>query len=86
MIDYETFSRIKHLYEQKGLSATQIARELGLDERTVNRRLEAKAVSPAQIRPTAKQTRPLQGDGRQDDRILPVFRQSNLAASPGGGL
>ena len=46
MIDYETFSRIKHLYEQKGLSATQIARELGLDERTVKRRLEAKQFLP----------------------------------------
>ena len=46
MIDYETFSRIKHLYEQKGLSATQIARELSLDERTVKRRLEAKQFLP----------------------------------------
>ena len=46
MIDYETFSRIKHLHEQKGLSATQIARELGLDERTVKRRLEARQFLP----------------------------------------
>jgi DNA-binding transcriptional regulator LsrR (DeoR family) len=38
MIDYETFARIKHLHEQKGLTAVQIARELGLDERTVKQR------------------------------------------------
>ena len=42
MIDYETFSRIKHLHEQKGLTATQIARELGHDERTVKRCIAAK--------------------------------------------
>jgi transposase len=35
MIDYETFARIKHLQDQKGLTAMQIARELDLDERTV---------------------------------------------------
>jgi transposase len=46
VIDYETFSRIKHLHELKGLSATQIARELGLDERTVQRRLDAKQFLP----------------------------------------
>lgn len=46
MIDYETFCRINHLHEQKGLRATQIARELGLDERTVRRRLEANQFLP----------------------------------------
>ena len=46
MIDYETFARIKHLNEQKGLRAAQIARELGLDERTVRRRLEAQQFLP----------------------------------------
>lgn len=34
MIDYETYSRIKH-YQQKGLKAGQIARKLDLDPRTV---------------------------------------------------
>lgn len=37
MIDYETFSRIAFLHEKKGLRAAQIARELGLDERTVRK-------------------------------------------------
>ena len=42
MIDYETFARIKHLHDIKGLRVAQIARELGLNERTVQRRIEAK--------------------------------------------
>ena len=46
MIDYETFARIKHLHEMKGLNAAQIARELCLDERTVRGRLEAKQFLP----------------------------------------
>lgn len=35
MIDYETFCRIKHLHEQKGLTLAQIAHALSLDPRTV---------------------------------------------------
>lgn len=46
MIDYETFARIKHLHEQMGLGAAQIARELGLDERTVRAKLAAKQFLP----------------------------------------
>ena len=46
MIDYETFARIKHLHESMGLNAAQIARELSLDERTVQGRLEAKQFLP----------------------------------------
>ena len=42
MIDFETFSRIRHLHDQKGLTATQITRELNLDIRTVKRWLAAK--------------------------------------------
>ena len=42
MIDYETYSRIKHLHLQKGLTAMQISRELALDERTVKLWLAAK--------------------------------------------
>lgn len=40
MIDFELFSKIKNYHEQKGLKPTQIARELGLDPRTVHRWLE----------------------------------------------
>ena len=46
MINYETFARIRHLHEQKGLTATQIARELSHDERTVKRCLAAKQFEP----------------------------------------
>lgn len=46
MINYETFSRIKYLHEHQGLTATQIARELGHDERTVRRCLAAKQFQP----------------------------------------
>ena len=54
MIDYETFARIKHLHEHKGLTAAQITRELALDERTVRRWLAAKQYLPrkAAIRPS----------------------------------
>ena len=46
MIDYETFCRIKLLGESKGLRAAQVARETGLDERTVRRYLEAQQFLP----------------------------------------
>lgn len=46
MIDYETFTRIRILHDQKGLTATQIARELHHDERTVRRCLASKQFQP----------------------------------------
>ena len=46
MITYEAFARIRHLFDQKGLTATQIARELGHDERTVKRCLAARQFQP----------------------------------------
>lgn len=54
MIDYETYSRIKHLHLQKGLTAMQISRELTLDERTVKLWIAAKQFSPRKpvIRPS----------------------------------
>jgi transposase len=42
MIDFELFSEIKHYHEQKGLNASQIASELGLDPRTVAKWLKVK--------------------------------------------
>jgi hypothetical protein len=35
MIAYHHFCQIKHLHEQQGLNASQIANELALDPRTV---------------------------------------------------
>ena len=54
MIDYETYSRIKHLHLQKGLTAMQISRELALDKRTVKLWIAAKQFTPrkAVIRPS----------------------------------
>lgn len=43
MIDYETFARLKHLHDQKGLTISQIGQELGLDPRTVVSWLEEKS-------------------------------------------
>jgi transposase len=37
MITYEIFSQIRHLHDQKGLSAAQIAEELGLNLKTVEK-------------------------------------------------
>lgn len=48
MIDYATYARLRHLQDDKGLTPTQIARELGLDERTVRRWLAAKQFLPRQ--------------------------------------
>jgi transposase len=42
MIEYDTYARIKNLHEEKGLTAPQIAQELGLDERTVKSWLKEK--------------------------------------------
>jgi len=40
MIDYELYSRMKNLEKQQGLTPAQIARELSLDQRTVEKWLE----------------------------------------------
>ena len=37
MIDYQTFHQIRHLCDEEGLSAAQIAATLQLDERTVSK-------------------------------------------------
>ena len=46
MIDYETFMQIKTCHEHKGLTCPQIARALGLDERTVRKLLNQKRYGP----------------------------------------
>ena len=42
MIDYETFVKIKVFKDRHGLKCSQIARELNLDYRTVEKWLEKK--------------------------------------------
>lgn len=46
MIDFELFSRIRNYHEQKGLKPHQIARELGIDPRTVEKWLNEKRFRP----------------------------------------
>jgi len=46
MIDYQTFLKIKSLQQQAGLKCSQIAANLGLDERTVARWLSEKHYRP----------------------------------------
>ena len=46
MIDYETFMKIKTYHEHHGLKCGQIATELGLDYRTVEKRLNEKQYHP----------------------------------------
>lgn len=46
MIDYEDFCKIKKLHDQDGLKASQIAREMALDLRTVQRWLAKERFEP----------------------------------------
>ena len=46
MIDYETFCKIRDYRQQQGLKAEQIARELGLDGRTVARWIDEPRYRP----------------------------------------
>ena len=54
MIDYELFSKIKHLKEQAGLTASQVAEELALDPRTARKWFRQKQFSPRKptVRPS----------------------------------
>ncbi len=64
MIDYELFSKIKNLKEQKGLKVTQIARELAMDPRTV-----AKWLGEKQFRPKKSTQRPSKLDPLKKDIV-----------------
>jgi transposase len=46
MIDYETFCKIKDLYNRDGLKCSQIAGKIGMDSRTVQKWLDAKSFRP----------------------------------------
>lgn len=49
MIDYELFCKIRHLKEQEGLSAHQIAAELAMDPRTVSKWLTRERFSQRKV-------------------------------------
>lgn len=48
MIDYETFCRLRHLYDDAGLKVSQIATELQLDPKTVERWVKQKSYQQRQ--------------------------------------
>lgn len=62
MIDYETFMKIKTYHEQHGLQCGQIARELGLDYRTVQKWLNQKHYQPRKPAARANKLDPFKAD------------------------
>ena len=69
MIDYHCFCQIKHLHTQQGLNASQIARELSLDPRTVAYWLAQKHFRPRKPRPRTSKLDPFKPEiGRMLDR------------------
>jgi len=46
VIDYETFMQIKNCHDDKRLNCPQIARKLGIDERTVQKWLNQNRYTP----------------------------------------
>src|SRR5829696_8602657 len=46
MIDYETFCRLRELHDEKGLKVSQIAAELHLDTKTVERWIDQPTYRP----------------------------------------
>jgi transposase len=61
MIDYERYCKIHDYHHQRGLSVTQIARELGLDDRTVARWLAADRFRPRQTTRRPSKLDPFKG-------------------------
>ncbi|MGR8932632.1 MAG: IS21 family transposase [Gammaproteobacteria bacterium] len=51
MISYETFCKIHDYHQHRGLTVTQIARELGLDPKTVGKWVETKSYRPRAASP-----------------------------------
>jgi transposase len=71
MIDYELFSKIKHLNKNDGLTAQQIARELVLDVRTIE-----KWLNETQYRPRRSVQRPSKLDPFKDDIVRMLERHA----------
>jgi len=61
MIDYELYCKIKDYHQNRHLSAAQIARELGIDERTVSRWLNADKFKQREIVPRPSKIDPFKG-------------------------
>ena len=74
MIDYELFSKIKHLNQNDGLTAQQIATELVLDVRTVE-----KWLNETHYRPRRSVQRPSKLDPFKDDIVRMLERHAYTA-------
>ena len=75
MIDYELFSKIKHLKEHEGLTGSQIAAELALDPRTVG-----KWLAQGQFRPRKAAARPSKLDPFKNDIVRMLEAHAYTAA------
>jgi len=62
MIDYELYSKIRHLNQHDGLTAQQIAQELVLDVRTVKKRIDETQFKPRKSSPRASKLDPFKRD------------------------
>jgi transposase len=62
MIDYHRFCQIKHLHEQQGLNASQIAKAVALDRRTVASWLTQAHFRPRKPRPSVSTLDPFKPD------------------------
>jgi len=51
MIDFKTFLEIKYLHQHRSLKCSQIAKQLGLDERTGDKWLNEKSFRPRESTP-----------------------------------
>ncbi len=62
MINYEEFCKIKNRHEQKGLNSSQIAEELGMDNRTVKKWIAEKEYNPRKSSPRPSKLDPFKDD------------------------
>ena len=71
MIDYQTFCRLRELYDEKGLKLSQIATELQLDPKTVAKWIE---------QPTYVGCAKLYRTRNQDSNMLDLSYNQNYSA------
>ncbi|MDO9067554.1 MAG: IS21 family transposase [Deltaproteobacteria bacterium] len=62
MIDYELYCKIRHLKEQEGLNAHQIAGELAMDPRTVGKWLTRERFCPRKASPRSSKIDPFKNE------------------------
>jgi transposase len=62
MIDYETYCRIKKMYENEGLKISQIAAELNMDQRTIKKWLKEEHFRARSISIRPKKIDPFKAD------------------------